>query len=52
MLLPNGRALLVPSNAQRVGLYDAGGTSGGSAYTVPPLDAATNVLLLPYFNTL
>ena len=43
--------LLVPLNAQRVGLYDAGGTRHDAAYTVPALSDAWNALLLPYFNT-
>ena len=52
VLLPDGRVLLVPANAKHVGLYDAGGTSGGSAYTVSAMREATNALLLPYYNKL
>lgn len=48
--LPDGRALLVPANANRVGLYDAGGTSNGAAYTVASLAPANDALLLPYYN--
>ena len=42
--------VLAPSNAQYVGLYDAGGTRNGAAYTVATLSPATNALLLPYYN--
>ena len=35
-----------------LGLYDAGGTSNGAAYTVADLAPADNALLLPYYNKL
>ena len=50
VLLPDGRVLLVPYYANHVGLYDAGGTRNGAAYTVATLARARNVLLLPYYN--
>ena len=52
VLLPDGRVVLVPFNANRVGLYDAGGTRGGSAYSVANVGQAENTLLLPYYNKL
>ena len=50
VLLPDGRVVLVPNCANHVGLYDAGGTRNGAAYTVAVLSPATNALLLPYYN--
>jgi hypothetical protein len=44
--------LLVPGGADHVGLYDAGGTRNGAAYTVAALAPAENTLLLPYYNKL
>jgi hypothetical protein len=52
VLLPDGRVVLVPSGANHVGLYDAGGTRNGAAYTVAALAPADNTLLLPYYNKL
>ena len=52
VLLPDGRVVLVPDAAAHVGLYDAGGTASGAAYTVPALPPARNALLLPYYNKL
>ena len=52
VLLPDGRVLLVPADANHVGLYDAGGTRNGAAYTVAALAPADNTLLLPYYNKL
>ena len=52
VLLPDGRVVLVPSNANRVGLYDAGGTRAGSAYSVSNIAQGENALLLPYYNKL
>ena len=52
VLLPDGRVVLVPYDAKRVGLYDAGGTRNGAAYTIPPIPDACNALLLPYYNKL
>ena len=50
VLLPDGRVVLVPHNAAHVGLYDAGGTRNGFAYSVAAISDAVNVLLLPYYN--
>ena len=50
MLLPDGRVVLVPWDAKHVGLYDAGGTANGVAYTVQAMRPARNALLLPYYN--
>jgi hypothetical protein len=44
--------VLVPFRANHVGLYDAGGTRNGAAYTVAALASADNTLLLPYYNKL
>ena len=44
--------VLVPNNAKHVGMYDAGGTRNGAAYTIPPISDACNALLLPYYNKL
>lgn len=52
VLLPDGRVVLVPSNANRVGLYDAGGTRAGSAYSVSNIAQGENAMLLPYYNKL
>ena len=46
---PDGRVLLVPADATRVGLYD-GGTNMGAAYTVSYMTPAWNALLLTYYN--
>ena len=50
VLLPDGRVVLVPYHAAHVGLYDAGGTTNGAAYTVSTVPPARNALLLPYYN--
>ena len=50
VLLPDGRVLMAPNNAARVGLYDAGGTRNGAAYTVAAVAPADSALLLPYYN--
>ena len=50
VVLPDGRVVLVPWDADHVGLYDAGGTRNGAAYPVAPISDACNVLLLPYYN--
>ena len=52
VLLPDGRVVLVPRDAKHVGLYDAGGTRKGAAYTVASMTPAWNALLLPYYNKL
>jgi hypothetical protein len=52
VLLPDGRVVLVPSWANHVGLYDAGGTRNGAAYTVAALAPPENALLLPYYHKL
>ena len=52
VLLPDGRVVLVPYDAEHVDLYDAGGTRNGAAYTVRAVPAAVNALLLPYYNKL
>ena len=50
VLLPDGRVVLVPAYAYavHVGLYDAGGTRHGAAYSVAAVSDAVNALLLPY----
>ena len=50
VLLPDGRVVLVPANAAHMGLYDAGGTRNGAAYSVAAVSDALNALLLPYYN--
>ena len=52
VLLPDGRVVLVPWNANHVGLYDGGATRSGATYTVRALSPAVNALLLPYYNKL
>ena len=49
VLLPDGRVVLVPTNAAAVGLYN--GTSARPAYTVSgSMPASWGTLLLPYYN--
>ena len=52
VLLPDGRVLLVPLNADTVGLYDVGAsTASKPAYTLSqPLSPSWNAALLPYYN--
>ena len=50
VLLPDGRMVLAPTEAKHVGLYDAGGTRNGAAYSVTAVSDAVNALLLPYYN--
>ena len=49
VLLPDGRVLLVPRNADTIGLYDPQSTK--PAYTLSqPLSPSWNAALLPYYN--
>lgn len=48
VVLPNGTVVLVPHEADRVGLFSLNVTS--KAYAVPTVPAAWNALLLPYYN--
>ena len=52
VLLPNGRVVLVPANANTVGLFDPStSTTRKPAYTLSqPLPPSWNVALLPYYN--
>ena len=50
VLLPDGRVVLAPTEAKHMGLYDAGGTRNGAAYSVAAVSDAVNALLLPYYN--
>jgi hypothetical protein len=53
VLLPDGRVVLVPSQAAAVGLYVPATTAPTSAYSLSQaLSRAMNALLLPYVNKL